>query len=143
MHRLEDNLDYWRTLSGSASALTASLGALAILLAAVGIYGVVSYFVSRRLREFGIRIALGATPRAILRAILRQTMQPVMIGATIGGAAAVAVSVALSSVLFGVSPVDVAALGGASFFVIGVALAARMLAGRPALRWDPIATLRV
>lgn len=139
---LEANLEYWRNLSGSVTALAASLGALALALAAVGIYGVVSYFVSRRLREFGIRMALGASVRSVLSLILRRTMRPVAIGAVIGVAAAVAVSGVLSSVLFGVSPVDPAGLGGAAIFVLGVALAASVLAGRPATRSNLVATLR-
>jgi ABC-type antimicrobial peptide transport system permease subunit len=73
-------------------------------LAAVGIYGVVSYAVTRRYREIGIRMALGASARSVLGMVLRRTLRPVAIGAVIGVAAAIAVSGILSSVLFGVSP---------------------------------------
>ena len=142
VHPLESNLDRSRNLSGVVTALAASLGALALVLASVGIYGVVSYFVSRRFREIGIRMALGARSRNVLGLILTRTMRPVVIGAAIGIAAGVAASRVLSSVLFGVSPVDPVGLGGATLFVLCVALAAGILAGRHGTRVDPMVTLR-
>jgi predicted permease len=138
---LEANLDWWRGLSGTASTLAAALGALALALAAVGIYGIVSYFVERRTREMGIRVALGAESRALMGLILRRTMRPVMIGASIGVGAAVLLSGALSSVLFGVSPLDPLALVAATASVLGVSLVAAIVAGRPATQADPIAAL--
>ena len=78
----------------------------------------------------------------MLGLILRQTMRPVVVGAVIGVAAASAVSRILSSVLFGVSPADPVGLGGAALLVLGVALAAGVMAARPATRADPTATLR-
>ena len=74
--------------------------------------------------------------------VLRQTMRPVVVGAAIGVAAASAMSRVLSSVLFGVSPADPVGLGGAALLVLGVALAAGVMAARPATRADPTATLR-
>ena len=139
---LDANLEYWQTLAGGVAALAASLGTLALVLAAVGIYGVVSFFVRRRFREIGIRMALGARSRDVLGLIVRQTMRPVVVGAAIGVVAAAAVSGVLSSLLFGVSPVDPAGLGGAALFVLGVALVAGVLAGRPALGSDPLSSLR-
>ena len=124
------------------TALAASLGALALVLAAVGIYGVVAYFVTRRFREIGIRMALGAKSRNVLGLILRRTMRPVLIGAAVGVGAGAALSSVLSSVLFGVSPVDPAGLIGAASFVLFVALMAGALASRPATRVDPMVTLR-
>jgi ABC-type antimicrobial peptide transport system permease subunit len=118
------------------------LGVLALTLAAVGIYGVVSYTVSGRYREIGIRLALGATAQSVLTMVLRQTMRPVIIGGAIGVTAAIATSRILSSVLFGVSPADPIGLGGAAMFVLGVALVAGVIAARPATRTDPTATLR-
>ena len=76
MSPLEANIDYWRNLAGSVTALAASLGLLALVLASVGIYGIVSYVVGRRVREIGIRMALGATSGNVLGLILRQTMRP-------------------------------------------------------------------
>ena len=115
---------------------------LALVLASVGIYGVVSYSVTRRYREIGIRMALGATARNVLGMVLRQTMRPVVVGAAIGVAAASGMSRILSGVLFGVSPADPVGLGGAALLVLGVALAAGVMAARPATRADPTAALR-
>jgi predicted permease len=139
---LEDNLELSRSLSALVTSLAALLGTLALVLASVGIYGVVSYFVGQRLREIGIRIALGARPRDVLGLIMRQTMRPVVIGAALGVAGAFAASGVLSSVLFGVSPLDPTGLSGAAAFVLCVALAAGVFAGRRAMRVDPMTTLR-
>lgn len=124
------------------TSLGVSLGMLALVLASVGIYGVVSFGVSRRSREIGIRMALGATARDVLATILRQAMRPVVLGGAIGIVLAVGVSRVLSSVLFGVSPADPIGLGASALLVICVALAAGMIAARPATRTDPTATLR-
>jgi predicted permease len=139
---LEGNLGYWRGLSGIVTTLGAGLGLLALVLASVGIYGVVSYAVTKRYREIGIRVALGADARHVLGLILRQTMRPVAIGAAVGVAAAIGVSGILSGVLFGVSPADPIGLGGAALFVLGVAVAAGVLAAAPATQADPTITLR-
>jgi predicted permease len=138
---LEANIDYWRNLSGTLTGLTASLGLLALVLGAVGIYGVVSYFVGRREREIAIRVALGARPAGVLALILRRTMRPVVVGAFVGLAGAVALSGVLSSVLFGVSPLDPIGIGAAALFVLAVALAAGFLPGRSALRQQPSTAL--
>ena len=139
---LEASLDWSRGISGTATTLFGGLGLLALVLASVGIFGVVSYAVAGRYREIGIRLALGASTRNVLGLVLRQTMRPVIVGAVIGIAAASAVSGVLSSVLFGVSPADPLGLGGAASLVIVVALIAGVLAARPATSADPTATLR-
>jgi predicted permease len=138
---LEANLDYFRNLSSTLTALALALGVLALVLAAVGINGVVAYFVGRRTREIGIRMALGARAGDVLRLILKRTMRPVVIGAALGLAAGVAVSSVLSSVLFGVSPFDPIGVGAAALFVLGVALLAGFLPGRRVLRAQPMAAL--
>ncbi|HEX5420718.1 MAG TPA: ADOP family duplicated permease, partial [Gammaproteobacteria bacterium] len=139
---LKANIAWWRGVSGIVTSLGAGLGTLALLLASVGIYGVVSYAITMRYREFGIRMALGADARDVLGMILRQTLRPVTVGAVIGIAAASALSHVLPSVLFGVSAADPIGLGGAALLVLGVAFAASFLAARPAARTDPSATLR-
>jgi len=139
---LEQNLDWSRNVSGIVSALAASLGLLALTLAAVGIYGVVSYLVSRRAREIGVRLALGARAGQVLALILRQTMRPVLVGALLGILAAAGVGRALSSVLFGIDPADPLGLGTGIAFVLGIALLAGVLAGRKATRVEPLRVLR-
>jgi ABC-type antimicrobial peptide transport system permease subunit len=139
---LEANLGFWRGLSTTLAGLGAALGGLALLLAAVGIYGVVSYSVSRRYHEIGIRMALGASMRNVLGTILGRTMRPVLIGAVLGIGAASFISRMLAGVLFGVSPADPLGIGGAALFVLGVALVAALIAARPAARAVPTTTLR-
>jgi predicted permease len=138
---LEQNLELWRSLAGISSTLATALGALALVLASVGIYGVVAYTVGRRAREIGIRMALGANARGVVALMLKRTMRPVVIGAVVGLAAAVGVSQVLSSVLFGVSPVDPIALLGAVIVVAGIAFAAATLPAQRAARVDPSRTL--
>jgi ABC-type antimicrobial peptide transport system permease subunit len=99
----------------------------------------VSYAVTRRYREIGIRMALGASGPNVLGLILRQTMRPVVAGAAAGAAPAAALSVVLSSVLFGISPADPIGLGGAALVVLGAAVTAGIMAVRPATRADATA----
>jgi len=139
---LEANLAFQRGLSRTVTAIGAALGGLALVLASIGIYGVVSYAVTRRYREIGIRIALGARAARVLATILRRTLRPVVIGAAAGFAGAFAVSRVLSGVLFGVSPADPVGIGGAAAFVLAVAFAAAALAARPAAKADPTTVLR-
>jgi putative ABC transport system permease protein len=142
VNRLEDNLEFWRTGSRLLAGLSGSLSALALVLAAVGVYGVVSYVVSRRRREVGIRMTLGASPRNVQGLILRQTLRPVAIGGIIGIAGAAAVSRILETVLFGISPYDPIAFVGAPLFLLAVAGVASLLPTREALKVDPMITLR-
>jgi ABC-type antimicrobial peptide transport system permease subunit len=142
VNRLEDNLDYWRTISRFATSLSASLGALALLIASIGVYGVVSYVVSRRLREVGIRMVLGATAAEVLRLIVKQTMRPVVFGLLAGIAAAAAVSRILETVLFGISAFDPVTFVVAPLFVLMIAGVASVIPARKTMRVDPMSTLR-
>jgi putative ABC transport system permease protein len=139
---LEENLSFWRTVSRLVATLSGSLGLLALILASFGVYGVVSCVVSRRVREVGIRMMLGASARDVQAMILHQTLRPVVIGAVIGIGAAAAASRILQSVLFGVSPFDPLAFIGAPLFLLAVAAAASLAPTRAALRLDPMTTLR-
>lgn len=139
---LEENLDFWRAVSRLTASLSGSLSLLALVLASLGVYGVVSFMVSRRIREFGIRMVLGASPRDVQKMILRQTLVPVAIGAAIGIGGAAAASQILKSVLFGVSPFDAIAFIGAPMFLLAVAASATLLPARQALKLDPMTTLR-
>ena len=142
VNRLEENLDFWRTLSMMTAGLSGSLSLLALGLASIGVYGVVSYVVSRRRREVAIRMALGATPGAVQQLIVRQTLRPVAIGVLIGVVASAAASRVLQAILFGISPFDPVAFICAPLFLLGIACAATLLPIREALQMDPIATLR-
>jgi putative ABC transport system permease protein len=140
---LEDNLSFWRTLSRLIAGVSGSLSLLALMLASLGVYAVVSYVVSQRLREMGIRIVLGATGSDVRRLIVRQTLRPVAIGVLIGVSAAAGVAQVLQSVLFGVSPFDPVAFVAAPLLLLAVGVAASLAPTRQVLTRDPLATLRL
>ena len=140
--KLEENLELWRTPSRIAAALSGVLGALALLLASIGVYGVVSYGVSQRIREIGIRMTLGANGREVMTLLLRQAMRPVVIGALTGIAGCAAVSQVLSKVLYGIGSHDPIAFVGVPVFLLGIALVASYIPARRATRVDPVAALR-
>jgi ABC-type antimicrobial peptide transport system permease subunit len=139
---LDATIGWSRRISGTVTALFGGLGVVALVLACVGIYGVVAYAVAGRYREIGVRLALGATAWNVLALIVRQTMRPVVVGAAIGVAAAAATSRVLTSVLFGVSPVDAVGLAGAVALVLSAALVVGVLAARPVTAADPTTALR-
>jgi predicted permease len=122
--------------------LTAVSAAIGLLLACVGLYGVVSYETMRRTREIGIRMALGARRADVLRLVMRQTAVVVAIGAGIGIALALAASRLIGSLLFGIAPGDPLAMGSALAVLIGVAFFASYLPARRASRLDPTQALR-
>jgi len=115
--------------------------AAALLLASVGIGGVVSYAVHQRVREIGIRVALGADSSTVVRWIVRGTMLPVGVGLAVGLAASVATSRTLSSLLFQVGPADPVTLGATALLLAAVALVACWLPARRAARVDPLRAL--
>ena len=115
--------------------------ALALLLAGVGIYGVTSYGVSQRTHEIGIRLALGASGDRVLREIVARGVRLTLIAVAIGLAGAVAMGRLASAVLFGVTPVDPAALAGAAVILAIVSIAACYIPARRASRVDPVVAL--
>ena len=117
-------------------------GILAMLLVCIGLYGLLSYEVSRRMRELGIRIALGANHRDILRLVVGQGVLLAFIGAAIGIAAAMGASRFLASMLFGVSAYDPVTILGVVALLALVALAACYIPARRAMRVDPMVALR-
>jgi predicted permease len=139
---LEANLDVWRRGSRAVAGLSAVLSLLALLLGSAGVYGVVSYVVSRRRREVAIRLALGAQAFELRRLILAQTLRPVIVGLGAGIAAAALGSRALDRVLFGVGRLDPVAFAASSLVLLAVASLAAMVPLRRAASIDPMPVLR-
>jgi predicted permease len=122
--------------------LLGAFAALGLLLAAVGIYGVVSYLVAQRRREVGIRMALGAMRGDVLRLIVGQSLRHVVPGIVLGGVAAVLVTHLLRSQLFGVTPADPPTFAGVALILLAVGAVASYLPARRAARTDPQVALR-
>ena len=125
-----------------SAGLTAAFAALALLLAGVGIYGVISFLVVRRRHEIGVRLAVGAQRADILRLVIGQGARLAALGLALGLAAALALGRALSTLLFQVSPFDPLTLGGVCALLLAVAFAACLLPARRATRVDPLVALR-
>jgi putative ABC transport system permease protein len=125
-----------------SSALVAIFAGLALLLAAIGIYGVMSYTVSRRTQEIGVRMALGAQLSSVRRMILGQTLRLTLLGVGIGLVAAFAVARFLTSLLFGIGIYDPVTFLGVAALLVAVALTASYIPARRAMRVDPIVALR-
>jgi len=124
------------------SYLIGSLAALALILAVVGLYGLISHLVLQRTREIGIRVALGAQRRDIMRMVLRQGLRATVAGVTIGVVAGLALTRLLRSLLYGVTPGDWLTFLSVALLLLVVALAACSIPARRATRVDPIVALR-
>jgi len=117
-------------------------GIAALLLAAMGIYGVTSYAVAQRTQEIGIRMALGAQMKDVLKLVLRSAMSLVIFGAIVGIVGAYAATRVMSSLLFGVTPTDVVTFVVVPLVLFVVALVASLVPARRATRVDPLVALR-
>jgi ABC-type antimicrobial peptide transport system permease subunit len=129
-------------LSRIGAIFSSVVGILGLLLAAVGIHGMVSHGVARRTREVGIRMALGAPRASVLGLVIREGLQPVAWGTGAGLLAAAGASRVLGSLLFGLNGLDPVAFAGGCALLSGVAVLASYLPARRATRVDPVVALR-
>jgi len=128
--------------AGQVVTLLSILAGLALVLGAVGVYGVISHYVTRRAREYGIRIALGQTPSGVVRQVVGRGAGLVAAGSAIGIAAAIGVSEVLSSLLYGVKATDPLAMTGAVLVLLAVGITAAFVPARRASLTDPAVVLR-
>ena len=135
---VNEYLTPWRLLG----ALLGAFAAIAVAIAAIGIYGVMSYAVTQRTQEFGIRMALGADRRAVLRMVLRQSSVLVLCGIVLGGIGALGTGRVLAFQLYEVSARDPLVLGGVAAILALVSIAAAFVPARRATTVDPMIALR-
>ena len=135
---LADRADKQRGIS----TLLGAFGAVALLLAALGVHGVMAYAVARRTREMGIRIALGASAGQLTTLITRDALTLSMLGLAVGGSLSIPMAYALGALLFGVQIADIAAFAAISAMLVGVAVCASLVPARRAARLDPVVALR-
>jgi predicted permease len=119
------------------SLLLGALSAIGLALAAVGIYGIIAYFVAQRVPEIGVRMALGATPAGIRALVVASALRPVVLGVALGASGAVAAARLLRGYLFGVTPTDPLTIGAVVAVLLGAALLASLVPARRATRVDP------
>ena len=124
------------------TSLLSGFAGVALFLAALGIYGVLAYFVSQRRRELGIRLALGAPPARLFSMVVRQGMRPVFAGVLVGLAGAYAAAGLMTTLLFGVEPLDPATYALTAAILAAVSLGACAVPAARAARVDPLVALR-
>ena len=139
---LKIHLDQALAQERLTAALLTGLSVLALALAAIGIYGVLSHSVSQRTREIGVRVALGADPGSVMRHVVGGVMRPVAIGLLLGGAGALTLTTLIRHLLFGLSPTDPSVFGATVFLMLAVAALAAYIPARRASRLNPTTALR-
>jgi putative ABC transport system permease protein len=139
---MEQRLDGILAQRTMTMLLLGTFAAVALVLAAVGIYGVIAYAVSQRTREIGVRMALGAAPAGVMRLVLREGLVLGVAGIAIGAGGALAATRIISGMLFGVEPTDPAVLGAISVMLLAVTAGATLVPARRAAMVDPVRALR-
>jgi putative ABC transport system permease protein len=142
LQRTAENLELQTVPFRIAAGLATALGLIALFLAAVGLYGVMSLVVTQRTREIGIRLALGAEPRAVVAFFVRQNLRMIACGVALGLAGGAGISRLLAAALVNLSPLDPLAFGSVSIGLTLVALLACWIPARRATKVDPMITLR-
>jgi ABC-type antimicrobial peptide transport system permease subunit len=142
VQRTTDHLDDHLTPFRALALVAGVLGALALLLASIGLYGVMSFVVTQRTREIGIRLALGAQSGDVVRLLLKEGLRLTAIALVIGLAGGVGISRLLAAVLVDLSPLDPVAFGAVSALLSLVAMLAIYLPARRATKVDPLVALR-
>jgi predicted permease len=139
---MADQLGKWLSPAKTAFALAGALGLLALVLATIGVFGVLSYSVEQRRREIGVRMALGARPEQVVGLVVRVNARAIVLGLVAGVLASLAASELISGFLYGVSRVDPLAYAGVMAILLTAALAASVVPARRATRVDPLVALR-
>jgi len=142
MKTQEELVDFALTAQRTMAQLSSCFGILALVMTAVGVYGVLAYSVARRTREIAVRMSLGAMPRDILRLVVREGLSPAMVGAGVGLLGAYGVTRLIERALFGVKPLDALTFVGATVALLGIAALACYFPARRAMRVEPMTALR-
>jgi putative ABC transport system permease protein len=142
IHTMDETIDASLTDWRFGATLLSMFGALALFIATIGVYGVISYWVAQRAREIGIRVALGANRNSVLRLVLGQGIRLALLGIAAGIVGAAALTRFMTDMLYGVKPTDPPTFLGASLLLLIVALAACYVPARRAMRVDPMVALR-
>jgi putative ABC transport system permease protein len=136
------SMDPFFVVSRVGGLLASIVGTLGMLLACMGVYGMVSYTVAQRTHEIGVRMALGAHSGQVLQLVVREGFRPILTGMVVGVLLSAGVSRLIAAILFGLSPLDVISFLGVSVLLGGIALVATVLPARRAMRVDPMVALR-
>jgi predicted permease len=139
---MDDYLSLANTAPRISTSLLAVFAAVSMLLAAIGIHGVVSYGIAQRTREFGLRMALGSTPGQLTQLVIHKGIKTAFIGLLAGMAGASALASAMRTLLYGVAPLDPAVMIGVAVLLLAVTLIANYIPARRATRIDPMEALR-
>jgi putative ABC transport system permease protein len=141
-HTMREHMSVMLLPATAGTTLVMVFCGLGLLLAAVGLYGVIAFSVARRTREIGIRIAIGARPGAVLAGVMRQGLTLAALGLITGFALAAVVAQVLAGLLYGISPIDPVAWGTATFVLLAVAALANVMPAYRAMQVDPSSALR-